>query len=271
LARGRNAARLGALVALSLLLLALSPLSVADDVEALGSALLEPVLRALHEAARPVSDVVLHAGQLQQLSEENADLREQVAHLEAEAAALRDARAATDQTRALRAAVGDAAGYLSAAVIVRDPAPGRRGLLIDRGARDGVVAGHAVLGPGATLVGIVAEVDASSARVRLLDDPHSAVATVLQQSRTPGALGADERGLRLDFVATGATVAVGDLLQSSPLGGRLPAGLLIGRVSDVTSRPEALFQDVRVEPYTDYDRLEHVLVVTAFTPEVAGS
>jgi rod shape-determining protein MreC len=267
LARTRNAVWLTALLALSLLLLALSPLPLADDVEAHGGALIAPVVHAMHTAVRPVSDVVLHAGQIRALSAENTDLREQVARLEAEAAALRDHQTAAEQTAALQTAVGGAAGHLAAAVIVRDPAPGRRGLMIDRGSKDGVLPGHAVLGPGATLVGVVADVEEASARVRLLDDRHSAVATVLQQSRTAGALAGGEEGLRLDFVATGATVAVGDLVQSSPLGGRLPAGLLVGRVSGVVSRPEELFQSIQVEPYADYDRLEHVLVVTAFTPE----
>jgi rod shape-determining protein MreC len=226
-----------------------------------------PLVRALHDSAQPLSDVVLHAGQLRELSAANADLREQVARLEAEAAALRDQRAAAEQTAALRAAAGEATAHLAAAVTVRDPAPGRRGVMVDRGARDGVLVGHAVLGPGATLVGIVAEVDDTTARVRLLDDTRSAVAAVVQQSRIAGALAGGERGLTLDFVASEASVAVGDLVQSSPLGGRLPAGLLIGRVSEVVASPEELFQVIRVEPYADYNRLEHVLVVTQFTPE----
>jgi rod shape-determining protein MreC len=267
LARSRNAAWLTGLFTLSLLLLALSPLPLADDVEARGAALIAPLVRKLHAAAQPLSDIALHAGQIRELSAENADLREQVGRLEAEAAALRDQRTAAEQTAALRAAAGDATAHLAAAVTVRDPAPGRRGVIIDRGTRDGVLVGHAVLGPGATLVGIVAEVDHTTARVRLLDDPRSAVAAVVQQSRIAGALAGSPGGLSLEFVASESPVAVGDLVQSSPLGGRLPAGLLIGRVAQVVARPEELFQVIRVEPYADYDHLEHVLVVTEFTPE----
>ena len=104
--------------------------------------------------------------------------------------------------------------------------------------------------------------------VRLLDDYASAVAAAVQQSRTPGALaGSTDGTLRLDFVANSAPVAVGDLVVTSPLGGRLPAGLLIGRVETVDGRAEELFQTIKVEPYTDYDRVEQVLVVTSFRPE----
>jgi rod shape-determining protein MreC len=269
LARTRNALWLTALGALALLLLALSPLRLAGEVEARGGTLLLPVSGALQDAFRPLAEVVLHAGQLQQLAIDNASLRQQLAALEAEAATLREQRGAAEQERALQAAVGDTSGHLAAAVIVHDPAPGRRGVVIDRGATDGVRTGQPVLGPGAILVGVVVETQDRRARVRLLDDPHSAVAAVVQQSRTAGALAGTTDGLRLEFVANGAAVAAGDLVLSSPLGGQLPAGLLIGRLGSVGARAEDLFDTIAVEPLTDFDRLEHVLVVTAFTPDGA--
>ncbi len=61
----------------------------------------------------------------------------------------------------------------------------------------------------------------------------------------------------------GAQVHTGDLVVTSPLGGKLPPGLLIGRVGSVESRPEELFEAIRVEPYTDYNRLLQVLVLTS--------
>ena len=262
----RNVAWLSASLMLGLLMLALSPLPIAGDLEARGLSLLTPVLSAVSAATRPFAQVVLHAGQLEQLAGENADLREQVARLEAEAAAVRAQQTAADQTRALQAAVGSAASYLRATVIVRDPAPGRRAMVIDRGTSDGVFTGQPILGPAATLVGVVTEVHPQHARVRLLDDPNSAVAAMLQQSKTLGALAGNESGLQLEYVPTGTTVSTGDIVLSSPLGGLLPAGLLIGRVASTEARPEAMFTVIRVEPYTDYSRLDHVLVVTTYVP-----
>jgi rod shape-determining protein MreC len=267
LARTRNALWLTVFGALALLLLALSPFPASSALEERGGALLLPVRDALQEAARPLAEVVLHAGQLRELTADNAGLRQQVATLEAESAALREARSAAEQERALQAAVGNAGGHITASVIVRDPAPGRRGVIVDRGAAEGVRPGQAALGPGAILVGVVVEAQEHRARVRLLDDAHSAVAAVVQQSRTAGALAGTREGLRLEFVANGAAVAAGDLVLSSPLGGQLPAGLLIGRVGSVGAHAEDLFSTIAIEPLTDYDRLEHVLVVTSFTGE----
>jgi len=260
--RTRNAAWLVVLLVAALGALVLSPLRFAGDLEARLGAAIAPVTASLHRATRPASDVLLHAGQLSALTEENAALRDRVAQLESEAATLREGRTAEEQARALRSAVGDAS-YLEASVTVLDPSPGRRGLLIDRGAAHGVVAGQAVLGPGAALIGVIAEVQPAAARVRLIDDPRSAIAVALQQSKTPGLLAAGAGGLHLDFVPTGSTVAVGDLVLTSPIGGQLPAGLLVGRVQAVEVQPEALFTTVRVEPYAAADRLLRVLVVTS--------
>ncbi|MEZ4554141.1 MAG: rod shape-determining protein MreC [Dehalococcoidia bacterium] len=265
--RTSNAARLTALLLLGLLLLALSPLPLSDRLEERGGALLAPATTMLHEAVRPLSDVVLHAGQIDELSQENAALREQVARLEAESAALREHQGAVEASTALRAAAGEDVQQVVASVVVRDPAPGRQVIVVDRGRADGIAVGQPVLGAGATLVGTVTEVQERRARIRLLTDASSAVAAVIQQSRVAAALvGTEDAHLRLDFVSIDTEVEVGDLIVSSPLGGLLPAGLLIGRVTSRQARAQDLFATIEVEPLTDYARLEHVLIMTGFAP-----
>lgn len=265
--RTSNAARLTALFLLGLLLLALSPLSISDRLEERGSALVTPATTMLRDTMRPLSDVLLNAGQLDKLSQENAELRQQVARLEAESAALREHQGAVEAASALRAAVGDETQQVTASVVVRDPAPGRQVLVVDRGRAEGVAVGQPVLGPGATLVGTVIEVQDHRSRVRLLSDAASGVAAVIQQSRTAAVLaGSEDRRIHLEFVSIDARVGPGDLIVSSPIGGLLPAGLLIGRVSSRHAAPQDLFATIEVEPLTDYARLEHVLIMTGFVP-----
>ncbi len=73
-------------------------------------------------------------------------------------------------------------------------------------------------------------------------------------------------GVHLEFVPVGTPGVEGDVVLSSALGGQLPAGLPIGRVTGAASREGDLFQRVRVEPFADYRRLEHVLVLVDFRP-----
>ncbi|MSQ42465.1 MAG: rod shape-determining protein MreC [Dehalococcoidia bacterium] len=268
----RSAARLTLLLALAALLLLLAPLPFSGGVEARAAAVVLPAGRALRDLTRPASELLLNAGQVRSLSAENAALRRSVARLEAEAAALREANVATAQVSALLQSAGaDFSRYRAAAVVAVDPAPGRRTIVVDRGSGDGVASGQAVLGPGATLVGVVSSVETHRARVRLLSDPDSAVAAVVQQSRVQAVLAGGGDRLRLDFVPVDAAVHKGDLVLSSALGGRLPGGLVVGRVSAVTSRAQDLFAKVAVEPLTDYARLEQVLILVDAALPAAGA
>jgi rod shape-determining protein MreC len=264
----RQAAWLTALLALGVALLLGSALPGAGGLESRGAEVVAPISRAIEDATRPLADVVHHAGDVQQLSEENAVLRQRVARLEADLAALHEQQLQSEQLAALVAAVGaaEAGRYVPAAVVFRDPAPARNALTIGRGERDGVRVGQAVLGPGATLVGVVADVEASRARVRLLSDADSAIAAVVQSSRTQAALAGAPGGLRLELVPVDARITVGDIVLSSALGGRLPGGLPAGRVSAVSQGPQELFATVEVEPLADYARLEQVLVLTDHEP-----
>lgn len=263
----RNAAWASGLLLLALALLALSPLPFAADIEARLSTMLAPAASGIRGVVQPVSDVLLNAGQIRDLSEENADLRRRLALAESEVAALREERTALEQAAALIGAVGASADqFTTASVLVRDPAPGRQNVVINRGRDHGVREGQPVVGAGSTLVGIVAEVDAQQSRVRLLTDRESAVAVLIQSSRTPAALAGDGSALHLEFVAIDASVAPGEVILSSALGGLLPPGLLVGRVATVETRGADLFQTITVDPLANLDRVEQVLVMTGFQP-----
>src|SRR5690606_3771088 len=106
-----------------------------------------PVIRATSAVFQPITDVVLNAGQIDRLAAENAELRRSLARSQADLAALREGRIATDQAAALIASVGaDAGEYVTATVILRDPAPGRQSVVLNHGERDGVRPGQPVLG-----------------------------------------------------------------------------------------------------------------------------
>ena len=56
-------------------------------------------------------------------------------------------------------------------------------------------------------------------------------------------------------------VRVGDILISSGLDGVFPKGLRVGEVSNVLRSSAGIFQEVRVTPFVDFEKLEEVLVV----------
>ena len=261
----RNAAWLSALFVTALLLLAVSMSPPAGRAEEQTRELLDPIVNFLGDLARPTSDLILHAGEIGNLSSENALLRLEVATLMSELTTLREQqRTATAIVSLLDSAQGNGTDPIVASVLVRDSAPGRSEILIDKGATNGIRQGQAVLGPGGTLIGLITDVYESYAWIQLLTADTSAVAVVTQSSRTQGALVGTGTALRLELVERGRDIAIGDVLITSTLGGRLPSGLLAGRVTSVESEPQDLLQVISVEPLSDYPRIEHVLILTNF-------
>lgn len=263
----RSVAWFSGIFAAALLLLALSPLPVAGDLEARSGAIVAPVVEVVRGAVQPLTDVALHAGQIEQLSAENAALRQELSRVQSDLALVREGRIAAEQASALTESLGaDAGTTITATVILRDPAPGRQSVVLNQGRDAGVQVGQPVLGSGATLLGIVTEVNDSRSRVRLITDRDSAIAALLQSSRTAGSLGGDGDTLWLDFVPIEVAVAPGDVVLTSALAGLLPPGLLVGRVASVDAPPQALHQRIEVDPLGDLDRIEQVLVMTGFRP-----
>ena len=158
--RRDSAAWLSAVFIAGVVLLVLSPLRVSGDLESRIASVVGPAGNSLRNLTRPVADVLLRAGQIRQLSAENAELRRRTSRLEADVATLREQQIAAQQATALVRAVGpDAHDFITASVILRDPAAGHAMALVDRGSADGVRLGHPVLTSGATLAGVVVDVD----------------------------------------------------------------------------------------------------------------
>jgi len=112
-----------------------------------------------------------------------------------------------------------------------------------------------------------------AAKVRLITDPQSGVASMVQSTRAEGVVrGSIEGKLTLDFVSAETTVRAGDIVISSGMGGVYPKGLIVGEVTRVQSAPSALYQDIEVTPSGTLSGLEEVLVLVSIpaAPDVGG-
>lgn len=158
---------------------------------------------------------------------------------------------------------------IGAHVIGRPTDSRQASILIDRGSTSGVRAGDAVIAAGG-LVGQVVEVTPWNARVRLIDDPDSGVAALVQRTRANGIVKGDlSGGLELDFVDKKTPPVVGDVVLTSGLGGIYPKGIVIGEVTGVSSVSSDLYPVVSVASRVDIPRIEEVLVLQAETTAAA--
>ena len=149
---------------------------------------------------------------------------------------------------------------LPAEVISEDASSWFRTVAIDKGSDDGVREGLPVV-VAEGVVGRIIRVTPHQARVLLITDASSAVAALVQESRTRGVCRGQGEQLSLDFALNDAEIAVGDRIVTSGTGGIFPKGLVLGSVSSVTQERYGLFQGVSVSPAVDFSRLEEVLVL----------
>lgn len=149
---------------------------------------------------------------------------------------------------------------LSARVIAEDASSWFRTVMIDKGSEHGVTEGLPVV----VAEGVVGRVVRSSprfARVLLITDASSAVASLLQDNRARGICRGHGEQLIFDFVLRQEEVAVGDRVVTSGMGGIFPKGLVIGTVKSVDLQEFGLFQAIEVTPAVDFSHLEEVLVL----------
>lgn len=175
-------------------------------------------------------------------------------------------RALEEENARLRALLGSAARVsgrrLFAEVIGISPDPLRSQLVLDKGEADGVAVGDAVL-DARGLVGQVVETARVSARVLLVDDAAHATPVVVARNDLRLVLRGTGEGqpLELRFVPDTEDVRRGDLLVTSGLGGRFPAGYPVAEIDSVVDDPAEPFAQVTARPLAQLARSRHLVVI----------
>ena len=153
-----------------------------------------------------------------------------------------------------------------AELIGMDPNPFTHRIIINKGERDGVVLGQPVL-DARGLMGQVVELMPYTSRVLLLtDSTHSIPVQVNRNGLRAIASGTgNPERLELRHVADTADIKEGDLLVSSGLGQRFPAGYPVATVKEVIHDSGQPFAIVRAVPTAALNRSRYLLLVFSDT------
>jgi rod shape-determining protein MreC len=151
---------------------------------------------------------------------------------------------------------------LVAELIGVSPNPLWHRVTLNRGTDDGAFVGQPLL-DGDGLMGQVVEVSRRNSKALLItDSSHALPVQVVRNGVRAIAEGTgDYDRLLLRHVAPAQDIQVDDLLVSSGLGGRFPAGYPVGRVSAIERDPGQPFMAVTVVPTAHLDRSRHLLLV----------
>ena len=149
-----------------------------------------------------------------------------------------------------------------AEVVSVSPDPFSHEVVINKGSRDGVRVGQAIL-DATGLMGQVQQTSSFTSRVLLISDSsHAVPVEVVRNGLRAILLGnGNINTLELVHVPDTADIREGDLLVSSGLGGRFPEGYPVAEVVSIHKDPGEPFMQIEASPKAELNRSEMVLVV----------
>jgi rod shape-determining protein MreC len=142
------------------------------------------------------------------------------------------------------------------------PDPKVHKVVVNKGFNDGAYVGQAVL-DAFGLVGQIVAVTYNTAEVLFITDDSHAIPVQISRNnvRTVVEGVGDLYRVRLRYVPSTMDITEGDLLVSSGLGGRFPAGYPVATVQSVNHDPGKSFATVYATPTAQLTRSRYVLLV----------
>jgi len=196
------------------------------------------------------------------LEKENRDLKKKIAELQEENHRIKEITLANERLRQLlQFREKNSSSMIGAEVIGQDPSSWFKSVAIDKGERDGVKKGMAVVSP-AGVIGQVLKTAPHYATVLLITDYNSAIDSIVQRTRAKAIVeGKGENRCQLKYLLRAEEVAVGDVVVTSGLGGNFPKGLMVGEIKKVDKKGHGVFQYAELVPSVDMTQLEEVFVI----------
>ncbi len=198
-----------------------------------------------------------------------ANLEREVKKLQAELYALKEERELYERTqqenKQLRKLLGisrkEKGKVIAAEVIARDPDNWFHSIKVNKGYKNGVKKGMAVLSSEG-VVGKVIDASKYTAKVRLIFDQRSSIpAQILPTGELGVVYGEGKNTCVMKYIDAKAPVEVGQQVVTSKLSRIFPPGKSIGTVSKIYGRERFLYQSVQIKPSVQFSNLEYVLLV----------
>ena len=198
---------------------------------------------------------------ISELEEANAQLREQ---LSTQTTLLnRTADIQLENTRLkefLSFAAPRKEAWLAAEIVAHPVDLWTEQLVINKGKQHGVRYNAAVINEHG-LVGMVIQVGQSSAVVRLITHPSMKVSVINGETSEVALMeGASAKILRLNYVDQKSQVQAGQKYFTSGQSELFPKSIYVGELIKLENDPHLLFQNLRLKPGVDIDRLDYVLI-----------
>jgi len=222
-----------------------------------------PFLKASTFVIHTVQGIFQNYVFLVSLQEENTLLKQRVVELQKEIGELRETALAKERVQnLLQFREKISLSMIAAEVIGQDPSSWFKSVTINKGEKDGVRKGMAVISPEG-VIGQILKTGPYHSTVLLITDYNSAIDSVVQRTRAKAIVeGKGENRCQLKYLLRTEEVTVGDIVVTSGLNGNFPKGLMVGEIRKVEKAGQGIFQNAELAPSVDLAKLEEVLIIT---------
>jgi rod shape-determining protein MreC len=233
-----------------------------DYVDALLIEFCAPFQKSSTYVIKSVQGVFRNYFFLVHLQKENEILKQRIVELEKESQQMRETALANERfQKLLQFREKLSPSVIAAAVIGQDPSSWFKSVTINKGEKDGLKKGMAVISPEG-VIGQILKTAPNHSVVLLLTDYNSAIDTIVQRTRAKAMVeGKGENRCQLKYLLRTEEAAVGDIVVTSGLSGNFPKGLMVGEIRKVDKKGHGVFQFAELIPSVDLTKLEEVLVI----------
>lgn len=153
--------------------------------------------------------------------------------------------------------------FVAAKIISGVSDPLSQSVIINRGKKDGIESGLAVIADGGVMVGKVSEAGDDYAKVILLSDNKSRVAATIQNLDHTVGLVEGQYGLSFSMtnIPQNQEIKDGDSIVTSGLEGKIPKNLLIAKVESVKAVESEIFKTAILKPIISLNSLSDIVVI----------
>lgn len=226
-----------------------------------------PVQKIITLGANKVEDTVNFFKDIQAVRQENESLKKQVDDLEKENRDLKEFR---QENKDLRKALNIKDQFASfepigANIIAKNAGNWFDTFVIDRGNNDKIAKDLPVITSDG-LVGRISEPNSVSSKVEALIDKNTVISARISQKgdlvRVKGDIEYSDKGLCImDRIPPETDIVVGDIVETSGIGGIYPRGILIGKVIEVRKADDEINKYAIIQPAVDFRRLDEVIIL----------
>lgn len=207
------------------------------------------------------------------LEEENAQLRRELAQMQAD---IRQAKLDSAENERLKSLLGlqeerpDLTEDIVLATVTEHAVTNWSATLtVSRGTNDGLEPGDCVMDEEGNLVGTVSDVGTNWATILTLVDTETSIGAQVFRTGDLGVAQGNfslmgENRLRMDYLPAECDLLGGDLVVTSGLGGYYPSGLVIGSVEEVHLDDSGASSYAVLVPAVEFDQLQQVVVLRSY-------